>query len=341
MSAKCDIEQQPLIMPGFKPAFSVKGTLLRPIYHMPLVKTLCHWVDRLFAKRKVSKVLLDWQSDQSSQEKLCVFAHYDAQGDVQSYVLNYLEVLNAHQFSIVFVTSGDLTEAAQQQLRGLCHRIMCRNNIGRDFMSYKVGLQAMGDLTIYQQLLITNDSFFVSKHSISKALLMAQRSDIDMFGLTDCEQHQYHLQSYFLLLKPAVFLSDRFQQFWRQVLPLTVKSNIVQFYEIGFSQQLIKAGFKLKALCSVAKMKRDLASNRFLLPETARRQLTKWLSKKYNPCFYCWWLIIKYYDCTMIKRDLLQRNPMGMNLGKWQQVFKSHTDFPVNTIEQALEGVNQ
>ncbi len=338
MSAKCDIEQQPLLIDANKAAFSIKRALLRPVYHLPVVKYLSYRCDKYIAGFRRSRILFDWQSDKPTQPNICVFAHYDADGEAKPYVLHYLQQLVDNKFTIVFVTSASLSASAQRLLQPLCQRIVVRNNCGRDFMSYKVGLQLIENLSDYKQLLITNDSFFVSEQAIKRALLVAQRSDIDMCSLTDCEEYHYHLQSFFLLVKPKVFLHKSFNAFWRHVKPLLSKSNIVQFYEIGLSRQLQKAGFNLKALCPVARMKRDLASNSFTLPSPVQQQLAEWLENKLNPSFYCWWLLIKYYQCPMIKRDLLQRNPMGMNLTQWQQLFKDCTDYPVDLIEQAVEG---
>ncbi|MDF1653905.1 MAG: rhamnan synthesis F family protein [Coxiellaceae bacterium] len=337
MSAQCELEQQPLLLPTAKFGFSLKRQLLRPLYHVPLVKHLCYRADRLLAVWRRSTVLFDWQDDKPAQQNLCVFAHYDADGEVKPYVLLYLQQLVGHGFAVVFVTTGALSAAARQQLMPICQRIIIRNNCGLDFMSYKVGLQLSGDLSEYKQLLLTNDSFFVSAEPIKRVLQLAQRSDIDVCSLTDCEQHHYHLQSFFLLFKPRVFLGANFAKFWQRLLPLSNKSNIVQYYEIGLSRQLQAAGFCLKALCPVAKMRRDLASNAFRLPAPIQQQLIEWLGKKLNPTFCCWWLLIKYYQCPMIKRDLLVRNPMRLNLDHWQQILARYSDYPVELIERALE----
>lgn len=39
----------------------------------------------------------------------------------------------------------------------------------------------------------------------------------------------------------------------------------------------------------------------------------------------------------MIKRDLLVRNPMQLNLDHWRQFLARYSDYPVELIERAVE----
>ncbi len=79
-------------------------------------------------------------------------------------------------------------------------------------------------------------------------LSQADFSAADIWALTDSWQIRYHLQSYLLMAGPAVLHSPAWHDFWRGVKPLAAKHWVIRRYEIGFSQAMLRAGFRLGAI---------------------------------------------------------------------------------------------
>src|SRR5262245_711549 len=92
--------------------------------------------------------------------RLCVFSHHDPDGVVDPHVLFYLSEL-ARVAEIIFVTTcRELPERDVAAVARHCARIVFRENGGRDFGGYRVGLVQAGDLSGRQEVLLANDSVY-------------------------------------------------------------------------------------------------------------------------------------------------------------------------------------
>ena len=87
---------------------------------------------------------------------------------------------------------------------------------------------------------------------------MKKRGDVDFWGLTnkytDLKNIRYHLQSYFLAFRKNVFLDIKFQDFVSNIKKLNNKSQIINLYEIGLSEFLIKQDYKVFAVFDYSQM---------------------------------------------------------------------------------------
>lgn len=104
------------------------------------------------------------------------------------------------------------------------------------FTAINLGLKKLG-MYIYDQVLLLNDSFFISSSfNIQSILEIADNSIYDICGLVDSYQFNYHVQSFFVVLKKEALVSVWFGEFWRNVTILDKKTDIIFKYEIGMSQ---------------------------------------------------------------------------------------------------------
>lgn len=175
--------------------------------------------------------------------KIAVFAHYDANNRIADYVLYYLRALKTVCNEIIFVSTSDLNNFEKQKLNGIVKHTINRENIGHDFYSYKVGINAIENLKEVEQLILCNDSCFGPLFPLSDIFVQMTSKPADFWGMSTNSRPQFHLQSYFLVFKYNVINSEVFNLFWNGVQTLKSKDQIVFDYEVGLSQQLISAGF--------------------------------------------------------------------------------------------------
>lgn len=171
-------------------------------------------------------------------KRIAVFAHYDKDGRLSSNTLRLLSHLEGACERVIMVS----TNLLQEEIELLSTKVEChvRENIGYDFYSYKYGIEKIGDIFSYDELLLINDSFFVSSSfNINSILNKINASPYDICGLVDSYQFHYHVQTFFVVLKKEALLSVWFRNFWDNVSVLDTKIEIIFKYEIGLSQSAL------------------------------------------------------------------------------------------------------
>lgn len=175
--------------------------------------------------------------------RLAIFAHFDKHHQIKKYVLHYLEQLKQVSDYIIFVSTSKLNDSECFNLSQFCSRVIVRENIGHDFYSYKVGINAIENLKEVEQLILCNDSCFGPLFPLSDIFVQMTSKPADFWGMSANSRPQFHLQSYFLVFKYNVINSEIFNLFWNGVQTLKSKDQIVFDYEVGLSQKLIAVGF--------------------------------------------------------------------------------------------------
>lgn len=180
--------------------------------------------------------------------KIAVFAHFDKYHTIKPYVIYYLEQLNTVCDNVIFVTTSNLAEQECAKLANLCDKVIMRENVGHDFYSYKVGIEAIEDISIIEQLILCNDSCFGPLFPFIDIFVCQDAYKSDVWGMSFNHRPRIHLQSFFLVFNNNVVQSDIFKNFWNNLAIINDKDKIVNDYEVGLSQQLMSAGFQLNSV---------------------------------------------------------------------------------------------
>lgn len=182
----------------------------------------------------------------SSQKRAIVFAHYDIHNMVDEYVYFYLQALRVYASKIIFVsTVHKLSDLELNKLKKYVDDIIIRENIGYDFMSFKMGLESL-ELSHYDEVVLCNDSVYGPVYPLEKMFEKMSKSTCDMWGVTANEAGGFHLQSYFLVFKCNLIKSNEFISFWKDVTIIEDKQRLIKLYEIGMSQCFLNAGYVLE-----------------------------------------------------------------------------------------------
>lgn len=259
----------------------------------------------------------------SENDKICVFAHYDRDNIVDDYIIYYLSALNESGFDIVFVTTSGADEVyLEDRLKSKVNIVIKRNNIGRDFYSYKTGIYAIFPiLKRYKLLLLANDSVYMfSKQKFSKLIdgvyQKVLRNEGDFFGAIDSYERAYHLQSWFL----GFAINKNTYEFLGSLclVPLENKEDIINIYEVGLSQMAIKSGLRVISMFDYKKIALSLNKGHPYYEHT----------RKYyaNPTHFFWDVLINK-GFPFIKKELLAINPSRIvNLDGWKDLLEWQAD---------------
>ncbi len=283
--------------------------------------------------------------------RVCIFAHYDGKGDIHDYVLHYLRALRLAGFNILFISNAPkLKDASLQKVLGLASVAIRRANAGYDFGAYKDGIAQIPNIGGLELLLLANDSVYGPFSSLSAIVDRACETRAQFWGLTDCWDTSYHLQSYFLLFNPQAINNPAFSKFWKDVRYANSKTYIIRKYEVGLTQQLTRAGLRGSALFSsreAARAVNDAVRGGALTNKTLDEDSVKFLEMVHrsledgvplNISHYLWDYLIVKMGYPFLKRELLQKNPVAIpHIVRWQQVIASVSDFDTDLIIRHLE----
>lgn len=174
--------------------------------------------------------------------RLAVMAHYDPEGLVRPHARRQVEALVADVEDVLVVSTAALTDDSRRWLAARA-RLVERANYGYDFFSYKVGLDAAGDLAAYDEVIVCNDSYVGPLRPYSRILADMAARPVDFWGFAQSTRIKPHVQSFFVAFRPWTVASRAFRRFWSEMQPISDRSKVIRRYEIGMSQQLYDAGF--------------------------------------------------------------------------------------------------
>lgn len=282
---------------------------------------------------------------QSSQTNRawCVFSHFDPNGRVEPYVLEYLAELTRCGFSIVVVsTSASIDGGSIDALKDVATVAILRDNSGYDFGSYKVGIDFIHAQNISaDRLLLANDSVYGPFCSLSS--IFEQAREYDLFGLTDSFDYHHHLQSYFLLYGNRVMGSPAFREFWDQVelidsdLP-SFKQQIILRYEVGGTQFFLERGFRIGSAFPFVEMLPkafDAYMDYLREAQTQVGSTVKPLDIKFNATHRFWQTLLEM-GCPFLKRELLLLNPTNTDITTWPADVQRKFGFDLTNVITAM-----
>jgi Rhamnan synthesis protein F len=255
--------------------------------------------------------------------RLAVMAHYDPRGEVGPHVRRQVAALAEGVDDLVIVTTAELTDASRSWLTG--HgRLIERDNFGYDFFSYKTGLDAVADLTAYDEVVICNDTYVGPLTSYRSIFAEMADQPVDFWGLTGSERIRPHLQSFFVVFRSWLVGSDTFRGFWETMTPISNRSKVIHRYEVGMSTLLTDAGFRWAPYFTENDGDRSLARRRMLWWTAHRapwppgsREERAWFSEQrrapWNPAIGLADAALSAARLPYVKLDTLRYDPYGLN----------------------------
>jgi hypothetical protein len=284
--------------------------------------------------------------------RVVVFNHFDKRGIIHEYVEFYLRELRRAGFTIVFTSNSPrFPDKSVEILKPLVAVILWRRNVGYDFGAFKDGIAEIPMPETLDMLLITNDSMYGPLQDLNEIIARANPNEADLWGITDCWDGRFHLQSYFLLFHPQAIRSPAFKGFWDRLPYFRRKRWVVRYGEIGLTPFFLSQGVRCKALFPYRQLISSMAPklDAFLATrqedtDPVRRRYAEMLAQclrngvPLNQTHFFWDQLVAVARCPFIKRDLLQHNPMAIPyLHKWEQVIDQVSTYDSEMIIKHLQ----
>jgi lipopolysaccharide biosynthesis protein len=128
-----------------------------------------------------------------------------------------------------------------------------------------------------------------------------------MLALTANYEYAAHLQSYWISFENRRILdSPAFARWWSEMEPVSDRDQVIPRYEVGMSQAMHQAGFKLGSAFSPPAEQRVAKAHR-------------------NPTHVFWHSLMEEF--AVLKLELLRTNPFRMDLGKLERVLEARPEW--------------
>ena len=257
--------------------------------------------DKKLSKKAAKDNKIVWRLVPSGgSSKRCYFASFDPDGIVDEHVFHFLRQLGMAGYEIVFITtSPGIRDQDLERLKSSTIAVILRVNLGHDFFSWKIGLQACPILDSTEEVVLTNDSVYGPIYDLGNYIRRMRSAALDVVGMSDSWRIQYHLQSYFLLFKGNILRSDLLKDFFRKVQVVSDQMDMRKAYEIGISKLVLKSGYKIGAICDFREIYKKYYSTEIRLCSEELYQ------KVMNPTNYFWKELIRDKHIPFLKTNVL------------------------------------
>lgn len=171
-------------------------------------------------------------------------------GRLKPHILPYIEQLSRTSLSVLLVVNVDRPLELLDREIAAAAGVIVRDNAGYDFGAWAHALQLCPSLFGAGLLVMTNDSVIPTADVEVFGAMMAQvrECSADITALTASHEYGWHVQSYFLGLKPKALSSWGFQHFMRDLRRIDDKDEVIRTYEVPFARKMQAAGLTVQAL---------------------------------------------------------------------------------------------
>lgn len=163
---------------------------------------------------------------------------------LRSDVRRYLETLKKKGAYIIAANTCELSVEDVKLISGIVDVYIEKDNIGRDFGSYKECVLYFFDKginNICKRLLICNDSVFYCTDGIDAFVDEMIKSKKNVLGSTENHDFFRHLGSFFLIISSNIFNNKAFLAFWKNYKKTNVRPHIIKKGELALSAMLFSA----------------------------------------------------------------------------------------------------
>jgi lipopolysaccharide biosynthesis protein len=188
-----------------------------------------------------------------------ILAHHDPDGIVDPHVIHALRAYRALAARLVVVSTS--LRRLPDDLVGTVDTFLPRENVGYDFGSWQAGLRMLSpsggvEAAGFDEVVCVNDSVYGPLFDPAPMFTDPRTAGADLWGMvisTQPPRHggrlpRPHLQSWFLAARRALLASACWRDFWSGVVPQSTKDDVISRYEVGLSEQVMAAGFRIAAL---------------------------------------------------------------------------------------------
>ncbi|PYD46337.1 glycosyltransferase, partial [Novacetimonas pomaceti] len=175
-------------------------------------------------------------------------------GRIKPHVLPYMKQLREAGFAVLLVAIVDRPLELTDEEFATADGIIVRDNGGYDFGAWQHAFQICPEVFGASLLIVTNDSVIPTADiKVFNTMIEGVRNcPSDVVGLTESHEYGWHIQTYFVALKPKALSSWGFQNFIRDIRRIDDKDEVIRTYEVPFARHMQAVGLTVQALYIIA-----------------------------------------------------------------------------------------
>lgn len=185
----------------------------------------------------------------STSESVILVTHVPS-GRIKPHVLPYMKLLKEAGLSLLLVPVVDRPLELSEEELATADGIVVRDNGGYDFAAWTDALKIYPELFGSRLLIVTNDSVVpTADNKVFNTMLdLVRQSPADVIGLTESHEYGWHIQTYFLGLKPKALSSWVFHHFVRDIKRIDDKDEVIHACEIPFANKMQAGGLSIDVI---------------------------------------------------------------------------------------------
>ncbi len=202
---------------------------------------------------------------------------------------------------VLVIAADKPTEGLSPEIDSLVLGLFVRENKGYDFAAWAHVLQLHPELFAAPILYLVNDSIFgpLNRDKFAAVLERIRRESAYVIGLTDSDEHEWHLQSYFLAFKSRALSHIPFHRFFNAISILTEKDDVIRNYELKLASYLRDHGLRVAVLFDAPYL---------AIPE-----------HRYNKTLFYWKQLIEE-GSPFVKVGALRRDHEAIDTSGWREI---------------------
>jgi hypothetical protein len=176
--------------------------------------------------------------------RIALMAAHAPAGSVKPNVPVYSAALRRAGLSVVLIVASDQPVVVDSTLTNTLSGGFARDNRGFDFAAWAHVLKVAPELWGAETLFLLNDSVIgpLNQQRLDDLLQRVAESPADVVGATDNLELEWHLQTYFVALKPRALASKALRGFFDGVRNLSDKDAVIRTYEVPLTRILVAEG---------------------------------------------------------------------------------------------------
>lgn len=183
-------------------------------------------------------------------KRIAIYSFSDPDGIADDYVLYQLQELRKHAETILFVTSGNISEHSKDAVTKAADQILVIDKTEAELESYQKGIAFLEYDTIrqYDELILMNDSMYGPVYPLREAFVWAETQDADFWGMvrhyhydayipfaaTQYSNIPEHLCQSFLVIRKSLLHTEDHAVFWNlagEQNDSALGTNLTEFFE--------------------------------------------------------------------------------------------------------------
>ncbi|HWI86421.1 MAG TPA: rhamnan synthesis F family protein, partial [Sphingomonas sp.] len=244
-------------------------------------------------------------------EEIALFVTHSATGRIKPHVLPYLRALSFEGIRILLVVVADREVDVPGDLIDLAAGVMVRENAGYDFAAWAHAIHLYPEVYGAATLYLINDSLIgpVDQPRFKMLLDRVRASSADMIGLTESHEYRWHVQTFFVALKPRLLSSWWLHGYFADVLILGDKDAVIRAYEVRLAGDVERSGHTVAIL--------------FPSPRAA------------NPTLFDWRGLIEA-GFPFVKTLLLRGHFPAADISGWREIL-GEAGFDLDLIDRTID----